>query len=121
MQWLGGDSLTDATPGTISAGIDQHLISGMVGEVGIEPTTCRLSGATGYKPAALPLSYSPSNRFTAPALPAEDQFHIRKVLAAVTFMVTPKSMYLLIGQRTYVGADPGKAVRHRLIALLRNF
>ena len=25
--------------------------------VGFEPTTCRLSGATGYKSAALPLSY----------------------------------------------------------------
>lgn len=31
----------------------------MVGTVGFEPTTCRLSGATGYKPAALPLSYVP--------------------------------------------------------------
>lgn len=32
----------------------------LVGTVGFEPTTCRLSGATGYKPAALPLSYVPS-------------------------------------------------------------
>ncbi len=32
----------------------------LVGEMGFEPTTGRLSGATEYKPAALPLSYSPA-------------------------------------------------------------
>ena len=32
---------------------------GMVGEVGLEPTTGRLSGATGYKPAALPTELLP--------------------------------------------------------------
>ena len=32
----------------------------MVGTLGFEPTTCRLSDATEYKPAALPLSYVPS-------------------------------------------------------------
>lgn len=31
----------------------------MVGAVGLEPTTSRLSVVTGYKPAALPLSYAP--------------------------------------------------------------
>lgn len=32
---------------------------GLVGAAGFEPATCRLSGATGYKSAALPLSYAP--------------------------------------------------------------
>ena len=30
----------------------------LVPAVGLEPTTCRLSGATGYNSAALPLSYA---------------------------------------------------------------
>lgn len=42
---------------SVILGIRGPYRNGLVPRVGFEPTTCRLSGATGYKPAALPLSY----------------------------------------------------------------
>ena len=37
----------------------RFLLLKLVGAVGFEPTTSRLSGATGHKPAALPIELRP--------------------------------------------------------------